>query len=165
MNFRVGIGRDVHRIENGRTLVLGGVHIRDDLGCVAHSDGDCVVHALMDALLGAAALPNIGVLFPDTELSNGGRNSLEMLAEVVFLVARRGFTVVNCDLVIQLDILRLNPYLGNMRERIAPILGIDGNCIGMKATTAEGIGAVGAGQAIEVFAVCLITANEGNSCG
>ncbi|MDR2030602.1 MAG: 2-C-methyl-D-erythritol 2,4-cyclodiphosphate synthase [Puniceicoccales bacterium] len=154
--LRVGIGRDVHRLAHGRRLVLGGVCVDEHRGCVAHSDGDCVAHAVMDAILGAAGMPNIGVLFPNDDEANQGRDSMEMAAHVVRLAREAGFSVENVDSVIQLERPLLGPFLAAMRDRMAGAFGVNPERVGLKATTAEGIGAVGAGDAIEVYSVCLL---------
>ncbi|MDR3117523.1 MAG: 2-C-methyl-D-erythritol 2,4-cyclodiphosphate synthase [Puniceicoccales bacterium] len=156
--LRVGLGRDVHRLVRGRRLILGGVCVDEDRGCVAHSDGDCLAHALMDALLGAAALPNVGVLFPNTDEANRGRNSLEMMEEVVQIVLGSGLRVANVDAVIQLETPILQPFMEPMRKNLSRALSLDGGRIGLKATTAEGLGPVGAGEAVEVCGICLLEA-------
>lgn len=156
MNFRIGIGRDFHRLSDDRMLILGGVLIPNAPGCVAHSDGDCLLHALMDALLGAASLPNIGVLFPDTDLQNKRRSSLEMLSVVMKKIAKLGFRVVNVDVSVLLERPKVSKFFSEMRRRIAPVLGVSGEEIGLKATTNEGVGPIGSGEAIEVICVCLL---------
>ena len=153
---RVGLGRDVHRLVVGRSLVLGGVIVSDRVGCVAHSDGDCLTHALIDAMLGALSLPNIGVLFPDSDVSNRDRRSLNMLAEVTKLVRREGYELSNADAVVMLERPALNPFIDDMRLSIAKVVAVDVERIGIKATTAEGLGQIGAGEAIEVFCSCLM---------
>jgi 2-C-methyl-D-erythritol 2,4-cyclodiphosphate synthase len=153
---RVGIGRDLHRLERGRCLVLGGVVVSEHVGCVAHSDGDCLVHALIDSMLGALAMPNIGVLFPNSEDVNSGRRSLDMLAEVGKIVAMEGYALCNADAVVMLESVKLSPFIDEMRLSIAQILDVDREIIGIKATTAEGLGQIGAGKAVEVICTCLL---------
>jgi 2-C-methyl-D-erythritol 2,4-cyclodiphosphate synthase len=161
MVVRVGLGRDIHALVSGRRLILGGQCVAESVGCLAHSDGDCLIHALMDSLLGAAALPNIGVLFPDWDEKNRGRSSREMLSEVVQLVAIHGFHPVNVDAVIQLEFFALNPFLVKMRGVLAEVLRIGVENVGIKATSAEGLGPVGEGKAVEVLCVCLLESVAG----
>jgi 2-C-methyl-D-erythritol 2,4-cyclodiphosphate synthase len=163
MAFRVGIGRDFHRLVTGRPLILCGVRVCDAFGCLAHSDGDCAVHALMDALLGAAAQPNIGVLFPNEEPKNRGRSSLGMLREVVERLDVLGFRVANVDISISLEEPKLAPHTAAMGENLARILGISPQRVGIKATSAEGMGEIGKGLAMEALSVCLL--EEGGENG
>jgi 2-C-methyl-D-erythritol 2,4-cyclodiphosphate synthase len=144
---------------------MAGVRIPSDFGCVAHSDGDCMLHALMDALLGAAALPNVGELFPDDDPANAGRSSVEMLEVVLGHVRRRGFRVSNVDFVIQLERPKIAPLMEILRGKIAGLLGIVGEDVGVKATTAEGLGAVGRGEAVEIFCLCLLEKKGENTDG
>jgi 2-C-methyl-D-erythritol 2,4-cyclodiphosphate synthase len=149
------MGRDFHRLAADCALVLCGVTVDEEWGCVAHSDGDCAVHALIDALLGALAEPNIGVLFPGDEI-NKGRNSLEMLRVVRERMRQRKFRIVNVDVTIQLERPRLAPFLDAMRQNIADALEILPSDVGIKATTAEGVGKIGQGRAMEVLSICLL---------
>ncbi|MDR2664626.1 MAG: 2-C-methyl-D-erythritol 2,4-cyclodiphosphate synthase [Puniceicoccales bacterium] len=154
--MRVGLGRDVHRLVAGGRLILGGVVVSENLSPVAHSDGDCLLHALMDAILGAAALPNVGVLFPCDGEENRGRDSCEMLGTVLAMVWKLGFRLVNVDAVIQLEAPPVSSFFPAMRERLSPLLGLEGSAVGLKATTAEGLGPIGRGEALEVLCVCLL---------
>lgn len=156
MNFRIGIGRDFHRLSDERMLFLGGVLIPHAPGCIAHSDGDCLLHALMDALLGAASQPNIGVLFPDNDPKNKGRSSLEMLSVVMNQISKVGFRVVNVDASVLLERPKISKFFHEMKAKIAPILGLSENEVGLKATTNEEVGLIGAGEAMEVICVCLL---------
>ncbi|MBV9280856.1 MAG: 2-C-methyl-D-erythritol 2,4-cyclodiphosphate synthase [Chloroflexi bacterium] len=154
--MRVGIGYDIHRIREDRPLVLGGVTIPSPFGLEGHSDADVVLHALMDALLGAAALGDIGHHFPPGDARFRGISSLTLLARVHELIADAGYRLVNADMVLVAERPRIAPYVNKMRERIARVLdiGIDG--IGIKATTNEGVGAEGRGEAISAHAVALL---------
>lgn len=154
---RVGIGWDLHRLEAGRRLVIGGVSIPSSKGCVAHSDGDVLIHAVIDAILGAAGMDDIGTLFPDTDPSYCCVDSTELLSQVFELVAARGFHVCNLDATIVLQSPKLGPYKTAIRERLASLLGVDPSCVGVKAKTAEGIlGELGTGSAIMAQAVVLL---------
>jgi len=161
-DLRVGHGYDLHRLEPiapagpGRPLVIGGVPFEHDRGPVGHSDGDVLLHAITDALLGALALPDIGQLFPNTAPENEGRNSTEFLAEAVRLVRERGFEVVNLDATVVLERPRIGPRKAQMRERIAGALGIPLGAVNVKGKTGEGVDAVGQGRAIEAHAVVLL---------
>ncbi|MBO8126823.1 MAG: 2-C-methyl-D-erythritol 2,4-cyclodiphosphate synthase [Firmicutes bacterium] len=154
--MRVGIGYDVHRLSEGRRLILGGVEIPYHLGLLGHSDADVLLHAVMDALLGAAALGDIGVYFPDTDPAYKGTDSLELLAKVAGLIKQAGFQVVNIDSVIIAQAPKLAPYIAKMRENIAWKLGVDPQRIGVKATTTEKLGFTGRGEGIAAQAVCLL---------
>lgn len=154
---RVGIGWDLHRLEAGRRLVIGGVSIPSSKGCVAHSDGDVLIHAIIDAMLGAAGMDDIGTLFPDTDPSYCGADSAELLSQVVNAVASRGFHVCNLDATIVLQSPKLGPYKAAIRERLASLIGVEPSCVGVKAKTAEGIlGELGTGSAIMAQAVVLL---------
>ncbi len=154
--IRVGIGYDIHRLTEGRRLVLGGVDIPHHRGLAAHSDGDVVCHAIMDALLGAAGLPNIGVLFPDTDPAYKDRNSLELLGTVVVRLSDAGFIPAQVDANIIAQQPKLQPYLAGMRQNIAQGLGIDENCVSVKPRTNEGVGPEGREEAISAQAVVVI---------
>lgn len=154
---RVGIGWDLHRLEAGRRLVIGGVSIPSSKGCVAHSDGDVLIHAVIDAILGAAGMDDIGTLFPDTDPSYCGVDSTELLSQVFELVASRGFHVCNLDTTVVLQSPKLGPYKAAIRERLASLIGVEPSCVGVKAKTAEGIlGELGTGSAIMAQAVVLL---------
>ena len=154
--MRVGIGYDVHVLEAGRPLVLGGVRVPYDRGLVGHSDADVLTHALVDALLGAAALGTIGEHFPDTDSRFRGISSLELLAESARLVEEAGWRVVNVDAVISAQEPRLQPHLRSMAEALAGPLRVDPACVGVKATSPEGLGALGRREGISAQAVALL---------
>lgn len=153
---RVGIGYDIHRLTEGRNLILGGVAIPHCKGLAAHSDGDVVCHAIMDALLGAAGLPNIGILFPDNDAKYKDYNSLKLLGEVVAHLAEAGFLPVQVDTNIIAEWPKLQPYLTEMRQNIAQSLGIEESCVSLKPRTNEGVGPEGREEAISAQAVVLI---------
>lgn len=154
--LRIGQGWDIHRLVAGRPLRLGGLTVPYDRGLLGHSDGDAVLHAVADALLGAVAAADIGQLFPDSDPRYRGADSAGLLREVVRVVAQRGGVVVNADVSILAERPKLAPHLGAMRGRLAELLGIGEDCVGVKARTMEGLGAIGAGEAIGVQAVVLV---------
>ena len=154
--IRIGHGYDAHRFAPGAKLVLGGVAIEFDRGLAAHSDGDVVVHALCDALLGAAGLGDIGRHFPETSPEFAGIDSRILLRRVVALLGDRGFGVVNADITVIAQAPRLAPHLGEMRARLASDLGIAAGEVNVKATTTEGMGFCGRGEGIATHAVALI---------
>lgn len=156
--IRVGLGYDIHRLVPGRPLVLGGVQISSPLGLEGHSDADVLLHALMDALLGAAALGDIGHHFPPSEERFRNISSLTLLVQVANLVRGAGFTLINADVVVVAEQPRIAPYAGEMRMRIAGALCVDLNAISVKATTNEGVGPEGRREAISARAVALIEA-------
>lgn len=157
---RIGFGYDVHRLVEGRRLMLGGVHVPFDRGLDGHSDADVLLHAISDALLGAAALGDIGVLFPDTDPEWKGAESAELLAEVVLRVQEAGWRVVNVDATVVAERPRLRPHVPAMQERIAALLRVDASCVSVKATTSERMGFVGTEHGMAAQAVCLLTAHE-----
>lgn len=148
VTYRVGIGTDLHRLESGGPLRLGGIDIEFDQHLAGHSDADAVLHAVTDALLGAAALPDIGERFPDDDPALAGADSGELLAQVVTDLAGRGWKVGNVDLVIHAERPKLSRYKEAMRGRIAALLNVASATVGIKAKTGEGIDAVGRGEAI-----------------
>ncbi len=154
--IRIGAGYDVHRLVAGRKLILGGVEIEHDRGLLGHSDADALTHALIDALLGASGLGDIGQLFPDTDPAWKDASSLEMLAKVVSLLSERGLAVTNVDATVVAEAPRLAPYVPRIRERLASVLGLDSSRVSVKAKTAEGLGPEGVGEAISVHAVALL---------
>ena len=156
MNFRIGEGWDVHAMVAGRKLVIGGVEIPFHLGLLGHSDADVLLHAITDALLGAAALGDIGMHFPDTDAAFKGADSLALLSEAARRVRAAGFEIGNVDSTVIAQAPKLMPHIGAMRERIAQTLGIALNQVNVKAKTAEKMGPVGLGQAIEARAVVLV---------
>ena len=154
--IRIGHGYDAHRFAPGAKLVLGGVAIEFDRGLAAHSDGDVVVHALCDALLGAAGLGDVGRHFPETSPELAGIDSRILLRRVVALLGDRGFKAVNADVTVIAQAPRLAPHLGEMRARLASDLGIAAGEVNVKATTTEGMGFCGRGEGIATHAVALI---------
>ncbi len=156
MNFRIGEGWDVHALMAGRKLIIGGVEIPFHLGLLGHSDADVLLHAITDALLGAAALGDIGMHFPDTDAAFKGADSLALLSEAARRVRDAGFEIGNVDSTVIAQAPKLMPHIGAMRERIAQTLGIALNQVNVKAKTAEKMGPVGLGQAMEARAVVLL---------
>jgi 2-C-methyl-D-erythritol 2,4-cyclodiphosphate synthase len=156
MGLRIGQGWDIHRLVEDRPLRLGGIEVPFDRGPLGHSDGDVVMHALCDALLGAAAAGDIGSHFPDTDPRYSGADSADLLAQVVRLLTKRGCTVCNVDVTILAERPRLAPHLEGMRARIAEILGTDPTRVSLKAKTMEGLDAIGRGKAVAAAAVALI---------
>ncbi|HZU14528.1 MAG TPA: 2-C-methyl-D-erythritol 2,4-cyclodiphosphate synthase [Chloroflexota bacterium] len=157
---RVGIGYDIHRLSISRRLVLGGVEIPASAGLEGHSDADVLLHAAMDALLGAAALGDIGAHFPPDDDRFRGVSSLDLLARVRDLLARAGYRVVNLDCMVVAEAPAIGPYIPLMQQRIAGVLGIDALAIGIKATTNEGLGPEGRNEAISAQAVALVETAE-----
>ncbi len=156
MNFRIGHGYDVHALGDGLRLVLGGVEIPHTKGCIAHSDGDVLIHALCDALLGAAALGDIGKHFPDSSAEFKGIDSMLLLGRVVVLLAEHGYKVGNVDVTVAMQRPKLRPYIDIMRERIAERIGIDVQSVSVKATTTEHLGFEGEEKGVSATAVALI---------
>ncbi len=154
--MRIGHGYDVHRMVYGGKLILGGVEIPNNKGLDGHSDADVLVHAIMDAMLGAAALGDIGLHFPDTDPAYRGISSLKLLERTKELVAGEGFSVVNIDSTIVAQSPKLSPYIEGMKENIAGILGIGRRSVNVKATTEEGLGFTGNMEGIAAHAVCLL---------
>lgn len=153
---RVGLGIDFHRLVEGRPLILGGVEIPYERGLAGHSDADVLTHALCDALLGAASRGDIGMHFPDTDERYSGISSLRLLARVMKFVADAGYRPVNVDCVLIAQEPKLTPYFPTMRAKLAPLLHLLPESIGLKATTSEGMGALGRGEGIGAMSVCLI---------
>jgi 2-C-methyl-D-erythritol 2,4-cyclodiphosphate synthase len=163
MQFRIGEGWDIHALVEGRKLVLGGVEIAFHKGLLGHSDADALLHAITDALLGAAALGDIGTLFPDTDVKFKGADSAVLLAEAVAQVRARGFEISNVDCTVVAQAPKLAPYKQSMRARIAQILGIAVDQVNVKAKTAEKMGPVGEGLAMEARAVALLFKAQANA--
>jgi len=155
--MRIGHGYDVHRLSEDRELILGGVKIENDLGLLGHSDADVLLHAVCDALLGAAALGDIGKHFPDTDPKYKGISSLVLLENVTKLLNKNGFFVLNIDSTIIAEKPKLAPFIDKMRENIAKAVGIEVERVSVKATTEEGLGFTGDKKGIAAHAVCLIT--------
>lgn len=157
--MRIGTGYDVHKLVKGRDLILGGVKIDHEYGLLGHSDADVLVHAIMDALLGAAAMGDIGKHFPDTEEAYRGISSIALLEHVAGLLKENGYSVGNIDSVIVAQRPKMAPHIENMRKNIARALSIELSQISVKATTEEGLGFTGAEEGISSHAVCIL-ANE-----
>ena len=158
--LRIGQGYDVHRLKEGRRLVLGGVEIPFELGLDGHSDSDVLTHAIMDALLGALALGDIGQHFPDTDPQFKGADSVELLRHVVQLLKDRSTRVVNVDTTVVAEAPKLAPHIGNMREVLADALAVQPSDVSIKATTAEKMGAFGRREGIAAQAVVLVSVSE-----
>jgi 2-C-methyl-D-erythritol 2,4-cyclodiphosphate synthase len=154
--MRAGIGYDVHRFQDDRPLFLGGIEIADETGLVGHSDADVLLHAIIDALLGAAGLSDIGQHFPQDEPQWKDASSLDLLARTLALVHEAGFGVGNVDATVIAEQPRLEPHIPTMRGCIAQALGIEVGRVNVKATTHEGIGAIGRGEGIAVMAVAML---------
>ncbi len=154
--MRIGHGYDVHRLTEGRALILGGVTIPYERGLLGHSDADVLTHAVMDALLGAAGLGDIGRHFPDTDPAYAGADSLKLLDHVAGLLAREGWRVVNVDATILAQRPKLAPYIDRMRDNLAARLGLERGRVNVKATTEEGLGFTGSGEGMAAHAVCLL---------
>ena len=154
--LRIGHGMDVHRLVEGRKLILCGVEVPHTLGLLGHSDADVATHALMDALLGAAALGDIGKLFPDTDMRYKGADSVELLKVVMARLAGKGYAPVNVDVTIVAQKPKLRPYIDQMRARLAEAMGMDAEFVNVKATTTEHMGFEGEEKGISAHAVCLI---------
>ncbi len=155
-DFRIGNGYDVHRLSSGLTLTLGGIEIPHTKGCVAHSDGDVLIHALCDALLGALALGDIGHHFPDTSSEFAGIDSKILLARSYAMVKERGYVLVNADMTLLLQAPKIAPCVEKMRSVLARVLEADVDAISIKATTGEKIGFVGREEGVEAFATVLL---------
>ncbi len=154
--MRIGHGYDVHRLVEGRPLILGGVSIPYEKGLLGHSDADVLLHAIADALLGAAGLGDIGLHFPDTDDRYKGADSAVLLGQVITLLHDKGVRVGNLDATIVAQKPKMRPYILQMRDNIANICGVDAGKVNIKATTEEGLGFTGRGEAIAAHAVCLV---------
>ena len=154
--MRIGHGYDVHKLVEGRKLILGGVEVPHTLGLLGHSDADVLTHAVMDALLGAAALGDIGQHFPDTDDRYLGADSMVLLSHVMELIREKGYQVGNLDATIIAQKPKLMPYLPNMRQRLAEVMGIQLDQINLKATTEEHLGFTGRQEGISAHCVCLL---------
>lgn len=154
--LRIGHGYDVHRLTEGRRLILGGVEVPYEKGLLGHSDADVLTHAVMDALLGAAALGDIGKLFPDSEAAYAGADSIALLERVTALLREHGWQVGNMDATVVAQAPRLAPYIPEMRRRLAEAMGLDVDCVSVKATTEERLGFTGSGEGMAAHAVALI---------
>ena len=154
--MRIGHGYDVHRLVEGRRLILGGVEIPWEKGLLGHSDADVLTHSLMDALLGAAALGDIGHLFPDQDPAYEGADSIQLLKHVTQLLSDKGYRVVNTDTTVIAQKPKLAPHISAMRQRLAEAMGVGTDCVSVKATTEEGLGFSGEGLGIAAHSVVLL---------
>lgn len=155
--FRIGFGYDLHRLVEGRKLVLGGIEIAHNKGLLGHSDADCLSHAIADAILGAAGLPDIGHFFPNTDPACKDMDSQEILKRAQKEVFKLGYVIANIDSTIVAEEPKLVPYQNLMKKKIADSLGIESSQVGIKATTNEKTDSIGAGEAIAAYAVCLLS--------
>jgi len=153
---RIGQGIDFHRLDAGRKLWLGGVNIPSDKGCIAHSDGDVLLHAICDALLGAAGMRDIGYHFPDTSSEFKDIDSKILLRRTVALISEKGYHIINIDCTLCLEMPKVSPFIGEMCDTIANVAGIPADAISVKATTTEKMGFTGRGEGVIAMAVCLI---------
>jgi 2-C-methyl-D-erythritol 2,4-cyclodiphosphate synthase len=160
--FRIGIGNDIHRLVDGRQLMLGGVLVPSDRGGEGHSDADALLHAIADAILGALCEGDLGVHFPSTDAQWKDASSLQLLSRVVWLAHERNAQIVNVDSTVMLEAPKLRSHVFSMREKIAEVLGVDISCVSIKAKTGEGLDAVGEGQAVSAQAVVLLKRGEAN---
>ncbi len=157
MKMRIGQGFDVHAFAEGRRLILGGVEIAHPRGLLGHSDADVLTHALCDALLGAAALGDIGHLFPDTDDSYRGADSLDLLAEVMRQVREQGYELGNVDVTVIAEAPKLAPHIQAMRQKLATAMGVDADAVSIKATTTERLGFTGRNEGIAAMAIALLS--------
>ena len=154
--MRIGMGYDVHKLVEGRDLIMGGVQIPYEKGLLGHSDADVLLHAIMDALLGAAALGDIGKHFPDTDPAYKGISSIKLMEHVGNLLDEHGYVIENIDATIIAQRPKMRPHIDQMRENIAKALGIEKDQVNVKATTEEGLGFTGSGEGISSQAICLL---------
>ncbi|UQK60438.1 2-C-methyl-D-erythritol 2,4-cyclodiphosphate synthase [Ezakiella coagulans] len=154
--MRIGHGYDIHIFAEDRPLYIGGIKIRDNNGLLGHSDADVLIHAIMDSLLGAAGLRDIGYYFPDTDIKYKGVDSKVLLKEVMRMISDEGFKIVNIDATVVMEKPKLKDYIMPIREKLAEVMGISLSSINVKATTNEKQDSVGEGKAVEVFSVALI---------
>ena len=152
----IGHGYDLHRFARGRKIILGGVEIPSDMGLLGHSDADCLIHALSDAILGALGLPDIGHYFPDSSPENKDLDSLIILKKAVTETGNQGFKLGNIDLTLVLEEPKIGPYSKQIKEKLSDCCGLGVERIGIKATTNEGLGAIGRKEGIAAFAVCTL---------
>jgi 2-C-methyl-D-erythritol 2,4-cyclodiphosphate synthase len=154
--IRIGVGYDIHRLASDRKLMLGGLEIPHDRGLLGHSDADVVLHSVTDALLGAASLPDIGDLFPDTDDAFKDADSRELLADVMGKISEKGYRVGNLDVIVHAETPKMSPYKKKMAESIAKALGVESDRVNVKAKTNEGVGPVGLSNAIACTTVALL---------
>ena len=159
-NIRIGNGYDIHQLANNRRLILGGVEIHHELGLLGHSDADVLTHAIMDAMLGALSLGDIGHYFPPTDPTWAGADSLVLLSQVNQLVQDQGWRIGNIDSVVVAERPKLKPHIAAMRDRISSVLQVQPNQVGIKATTNEKLGPVGREEGIAAYAVVLLVADS-----
>ncbi|HEY9694462.1 MAG TPA: 2-C-methyl-D-erythritol 2,4-cyclodiphosphate synthase [Oculatellaceae cyanobacterium] len=159
-NIRIGNGYDIHQLANNRRLILGGVEIHHELGLLGHSDADVLTHAIMDAMLGALSLGDIGHYFPPTDPTWAGADSLVLLSQVNQLVQEQGWRIGNIDSVVVAERPKLKPHIAAMRDRISSVLQVQPNQVGIKATTNEKLGPVGREEGIAAYAVVLLVADS-----
>jgi len=157
MNIRIGFGYDAHRFSPGIPFVLGGINIPSDHGCIAHSDGDVLIHAVIDALLGAAGLRDIGTYFPDTSGEFKNIDSKILLHRAMGIIAKEGYSVVNIDTTVLLEAPKIKDYIIPMKEILSGVIGIPPENIGIKAGTNEKMGFVGKGEGVAAYAVTILT--------
>ncbi|PLW91962.1 MAG: 2-C-methyl-D-erythritol 2,4-cyclodiphosphate synthase [Marinilabiliales bacterium] len=155
-DIRTGLGYDLHRLEAGRPFILGGIHIPADFGPVGYSDGDALIHAICDAMIGALSLGDIGQHFPDTDPEFKGINSMILLEKTMNLVRKHGYSINNIDSTVILESPRISPYMDPIKESLAGVLGIPADRISVKATTNERVDATGEGRAIAVYTSILL---------
>lgn len=156
MDIRIGFGVDVHRLEEGRPFILGGIELPSTFGAVGHSDADVLIHAICDALLGALNLRDIGYHFSDTDPAFKGIDSTILLENVMKLISEKGYGIINVDATVILEKPKVNPHIVAMQERLAPILNITTDRLSIKATTHEKVDSFGDGKAVKAYAVCLL---------
>jgi 2-C-methyl-D-erythritol 2,4-cyclodiphosphate synthase len=156
LEIRAGLGYDIHRLEEGRRLFLGGVEIDFTKGLRGHSDGDCLIHAIIDALLGAAGKGDIGQHFPDSDPQIKDVRSTELLKKVMGLIKERNMVILSVDSIVIAEEPKLGPYIPKMKETLGPILGVGQDGLGIKAKTNEGMGVIGEGEAIAAWAQVLV---------
>ena len=159
MNFRIGHGYDVHRLQAGRQLILGGVVVPYPQGLLGHSDADVLLHAMMDAMLGGLALGDIGAHFPDNDMRWRGADSMELLKQCAAMVKQKGYQIGNIDATVIAQRPQIAPYIMRMRKRIAAALELEIEQVSIKATTEEGLGFTGSGEGIAAHCVCLLGKN------
>ena len=158
MSFRIGFGVDFHQLGDGRKLMIGGVHVPHEKGCIGHSDADVLLHAICDAMLGAACLGDIGVHFPDTDDKYKNIDSKILLKETIDLITNAGYTIVNIDSSVCLEEPKIKPFVLQMQQTTAAILNVKENAISIKATTTERMGFVGREEGIVAYATVLLQA-------
>ena len=155
-NLRIGLGTDTHRLVENRKLILGGIEINHNKGCDGHSDGDALIHALCDSILGAANLRDIGYHFPDTDASNKNKDSAYFLRKIIEMITKNGYSIVNTDITVQIQKPKINPHIPKMQSKLSSIIGIEEGLISIKAKTGENIGFIGREEGVSVQAIVLL---------